>query len=117
MSDKFGCIFTKITSIVIILMSLAFTPFQLYIGAQKTPLTIILLIIMSSAIFTIGWFGLLKTNNPITRYNPFSINKKWKNQMAQSMNENPSQLFDLDRPDTDEIRNQKINQILHRKND
>lgn len=62
---------------------------------------------------TVGCIGLLKTNNPITRYNPLSINKKWKNPWEIELNQNPLQIFKLDKPDKDEVRNRKIEDIIN----
>jgi hypothetical protein len=98
----------KIVNCLIILSAISFTPYQwLNIPEQsKTLLVFLVLLFISSVIFFIGYFGLIKTNNPLTRWNIFSINKSWKDTMQSSYSDNPSQLFDLDSP-TDEDINEK----------
>ena len=110
--DKILCVITKIIDILIILLSFLLIPFELYLKHQQYILSDILLMLFISVIFFIfGWMQLLKTNNPTTRYNPFSLNPKFNNKMVKSMNEDPSQLFKLDNPIQPDIRNKKIKQI------
>jgi hypothetical protein len=119
-----GCIFIKICGIAIILMSIAFTPLQysnLYVrnNGHPTTGTIVGCIIFFLIVFPIGWYTLLRTNNPITRFNIFTLNPKWKNTMKYSMEERPIQLFELDSPDENELkkfnRDKKIDKILNKK--
>jgi len=111
--NKASCILSKIINIVIIISAIALTPSQIYLGVEINIFNIVSLIILSLMMGTIGVMGLLRTNDPLTRYNPLSINKKWRNKMNQSVSENPLQIFKLDEPDKDEIRDKKIDRILH----
>lgn len=106
------CILSKIINIIIIISSILFTPLQFYNGVDVTIFNVITLIIISSFVFTVGWTGLLQTNDPINRYNPFTINKKWKDKMDLSISENPMQIFELDDPEKDDLRNKKIEKLL-----
>jgi hypothetical protein len=66
--------------------------------------------------FSFGWFQLLKTNNPLSRYNPLSLHPRWKTRMDYSMEEKPGQLYQLDNPTEEELlqlsRDKKLNQLL-----
>jgi len=96
-------------------MSIIFTPFQIYNGVKPTFGAIIILLLISFIfIFPIGWIGLLKTNNPITRYNPFSLNPKFKNKMDHSISDDPSGFFTLDEADELEIKKIKRNKALNK---
>jgi hypothetical protein len=99
----------KIVNCLIILAAIGFTPYQwLNIPEQsKTLLAFLVLLFISSVIFLIGYFSLIKTNNPLTRWNIFSINKSWKDTMQSSYSDNPSQIFDLDLPTDDDINEKK----------
>ncbi len=115
--NKINCIIVKILNIGIILMSVIYTPFQFYYcGMEFRWSSLIVLVLLSIFFFSLGWFGLLKTNNPLSRYNPFTFNPRWKSKMDYSMDENPGQLYQLDDPTPDEIlrekRNKKLNQLL-----
>lgn len=111
--NKVSCILSKIINICIIISAIALTPSQIYLGVEIDVFNIVSLVILSFIMGTIGVMGLLQTNDPLTRYNPFSINKKWRNKMNQSVSENPLQIFKLDEPDKDEVRDKKIDQLLH----
>lgn len=106
------CILSKIINITIIISSIALTPIEFYNGLDVTIFNVISLIIISSIVFTFGWMGLLQTNDPMNRYNPFTINKKWKDKMNSSISENPMQIFKLDEPGKDDLRNKKIENLL-----
>lgn len=62
-------------------MGLLFTPFQYVNVLEFTYGNLIVLLIMSIPIILFGWMEFIKTNNPITRYNPFSLNPNWKSKM------------------------------------
>ena len=64
-----------------------------------------LLVFFSGLFFLIGWFGLLKTNNPLTRYNPFSINRQWK---GNTDKEAYLEMFHQDKPTSEDYSEQKI---------
>lgn len=106
------CVLSKIINIIIIISSIVFTPLQFYNGVDVTVFNVISLIVISSVVFTFGWMGLLQTNDPLNRYNPFTINKKWKDKMDSSISENPMQIFELDEPGKDDLRNKKIEKLL-----
>ena len=97
-------------------MAFVFTPWQIYLlHLNKVSVgfwSVSVLIFMSVVIFTLGFFELIKTNNPITRYNPLSFNPNWKNKMDKSMDEDPFQLFRLDNASKEDIRDKKIDKIL-----
>jgi hypothetical protein len=86
------------------------------LGFEFSFTTATLSMLFMSIFFITSWMFLLKTNNPITRYNPFSLNPKWTGKMEHSMDESPGQMFDLDSPDINEVkrtrREKKINEIL-----
>lgn len=120
---KLELIFVKICCMCILLLSIVYIPMNVYWHSQNPGLgfelnikTIILSMVIVSSFFIIGWMFLLKTNNPLTRYNPFSLNPKWDGKMNGSMEENPGQIFELDSPDENEIkrvkRNKNIENIL-----
>lgn len=110
--NKANCILSKIINMGIIISAIALTPSQIYLGVAIDVFNIVSLIILSFIVGAIGVMGLLQTNDPLTRYNPFSFNKKWRNKMNQSVSENPLQIFKLDEPSKDEVRNRKIDKIL-----
>ncbi len=113
MKNKISCILTKIINIIIVISSILFAPYHLlYNGVESNLLNIISLLFLSSILFIVGWVGLLRTNDPVNRYNPFTINRKWKNKMEYSMYEKPSQIFELDHPEKSDIRNKKIDTLL-----
>jgi len=98
-------------------MSIAFTPFELfYLKVPISLLSIIGLLFISLIVFLVGWVGLLKTNNPLTRYNLFSMNPHFKNKMEHSISEDPSSFFRIDEATDNEKkqfnRDKKINKIL-----
>jgi hypothetical protein len=103
-------------SILLILGAFCFTPWQIYVlHLNKISVgfsSVSILIFMSFTFFIFGFFELIKTNHPNTRYNPFSFNPNWKNKMEKSMDEDPSQLFRLEKPDKNFIRDKKIDKIL-----
>lgn len=120
---KFKLIFVKICCIGIVLMSMSYVPVNVYWYSQNPDLgfefntkTLIFGALISSFFFLIGWMFLLKTNNPISRYNPFSINPKWDGEMKGSLEDNPGQMFEMDTPDENEVkrvnRNKKLDQLL-----
>jgi len=105
MKQLVGVILNKVLNILGIILGIAFTPIQYFICGLKFEYSnFIVLIILSFFIVSFFWLGLLKTNNPITRYNPFTINKKFKNTMEYSMEEKPGQLFEFDEPSDEEIK-------------
>lgn len=106
------CIISKILNICIILLSISFIPSQIYIGIDITIVSLISSIVISCVIFSVGWMGLLQTNDPLNRYNPLTINKRWRDKMNSSVSENPFQIFQLDQPDIDDLRDDKIKKIL-----
>ncbi len=114
--NKISCIVSKILGICIILSSILFTPFHFYNGVEFTFINLLILILISSAFFFIGFFQILKTNDPITRYNLFTINKYWESTMKSSVSEDPSVFFSLDDPSKNDIvksnRNKKIKELL-----
>lgn len=65
----------------------------------------------------IGICLLLKTNNPLKRWNVFTINPKWSGKLTQSVSENPSQLFKFDKPSKEELikhnRDKNIDKLLN----
>jgi len=116
MKNRIECILTKIINILIIAMGIGFTPFQYYyIHLQISYGNLIVLLLLSVFIFLIGWFGLLRTNNPARRYNPFTINKRWHN-YGKSIDEDPSQVFRLDELTETEIA-ENYNRRLREKRD
>ena len=111
--NRINCIICKIISIIGVFASIAFTPFQfIYCGLEFNYVNLIVMIIVSCIFFLPTFLMLIKTNNPISRYNIFTVNPKWTGKMKGSMQENPSQLFEFDEPDKSDIRNKKINEIL-----
>jgi hypothetical protein len=106
-----------------VILSISFIPLNIYwyskdpnLGFDINVGSIIGGILFMIPCFMIGWMFLLKTNNPITRYNPFSFNPKWESKMRGSLEENPGQMFEMDAPDENEvkrvIRNKKLDQLL-----
>lgn len=123
MRKKIEMIFLKICLISTVILSISYIPINVYwhsknpnLGFELSVSTIIGSILFMIPFFMIGWMFLLKTNNPITRYNPFSFNPKWESKMKGSLEENPGQMFDLDAPDESELkrvnRNKKLDQLL-----
>lgn len=115
-NDFIGVILSKILNIVGIMLGILFTPFQyFYCKLQFGYGNFIGLMVISLFIFTFFWFGLLRTNNPVTRYNIFSINKRYKTKMEKSLNDDPSQIYRLDKPTDEEIiqknREDKLKQL------
>lgn len=114
---KLDCISVKIVSIVILFAAILFTPFQYYIcGLTFSLINLSAFVFVSSVLFLFGFMSLLKTNNPATRFNPFTLNPNYKSEMKYTMNESPGQIFELDSPDENEVkrrnREKKINQLL-----
>lgn len=106
-----------------LLLSIAYIPMNVYWHSQNPELgfelsikSIIFGLLFMSPFQFIAWMFLLKTNNPITRYNPFSLNPKWTGEMKGSLDENPGQILEMDTLDDNEIkminRNKKLNQLL-----
>lgn len=110
-------IFSKILNILLILLGIFYIPLQSIVIKQldwsfRSIFVIIILSIISIITVIIGLFGLLRTNNPANRFNIFTINYNWKDKMKNSISEDPSQLFKLDSPDVNDIREKKINVLL-----
>lgn len=110
--DKFSCITCKIMAVMIILISIGFTPSYYYIGLLHSIGQLLASLLVSAAFFAVGWPFLLKTNNPLTRYNIFTINLKWKSKMEYSMEEKPGQLYEFDKPDESDVRQRKRNKTI-----
>lgn len=112
MKNRFGCMCAKFIGIMTVILGILFVPYELHFFKEGS---LIGAIFMGLVITTFGFISLLKTNNPLTRYNPFSLNPKWKNKM-DPINENPRELFRLDKPDEGEVkrisRDVKINKLL-----
>ena len=68
----------KIICISTMIIGLFFTPIlYVYINPFEIDILIFLLMI-SMIIFFIGWVFLIETNSPTNKYNPFTVNPKWK---------------------------------------
>jgi hypothetical protein len=107
----------------ILVLSVLYVPANVYwhsqtpgLGFELSTKNVIFGILFMSPFQLIGWMFLLKTNNPITRYNPFSVNPKWDGKMKGSLEENPGQMFEMDAPDENELkrvnRNKRLDQLL-----
>jgi Na+/melibiose symporter-like transporter len=117
MNDKIEIIFCKIVFGFGILASVAFAPFVWITlpDESKNKIALIALVIMSVFFFIAFWFALLKTNNPLTRYDPFSYNSNWKKSMHQNRNYFSDTIFNVDEPsDTDraEFKRKRRSKIL-----
>ena len=103
--DFISVILAKILNVVGIALGLSFTPIQyFYCNLQFGYGNFIALIIISIFIILFFWFGLLRTNNTVDRFNIFSINRRYKTKMEKSLNDDPSQIYRLDKPSEEEIK-------------
>lgn len=114
MNPKLNCILTKILSIIGVLFSIAYTPFNiLYCNMPFTTMSITSSLFISSIFGIIFYILLLKTNNPISRHNPFTINHRWTNSMEKSFDEDPNAFFKLDDPTKKDIRLKTIKKLFN----
>lgn len=114
MNRKLSCIFSKILATIGVLFSIAYTPFNiLYCNMSFSVMSIILSLFISSIFGIIFYIMLLKSNNPISRHNPFSINPKWTNSMDKSFDEDPHAFFKLDDPTKKDIRLKTIKKLFN----
>jgi hypothetical protein len=88
----------KVTSLGIIAGALAFTPVQIAQGARPTAFNITTMVFFSALFLWAGWRGLLRTNNPATRLNPLSLNRRWRPSMDGPVIHQP-----LDEPTEDDL--------------
>lgn len=117
MNDRTGCILMKFIGLITVVTGILFTPFQvLYcFPVNNTKLdwiNISSILFISVVIIIFGLIEIIKTNNPVSRFNPFTINPKWRNKMDKSVSEDPSQLFNFDSPTKEDLRNSKIDKII-----
>jgi len=126
-SDFFFCIITKLMSVVIMAMGIAYTPYCIWLFCYRAMYfryvpsidfsSLLVMIIISISIFGFGFLTILKTNNPLTRYNIFTINRKWKNKMEKSIDQDPGQIYKFDRPDKQEViqrdRENRLKKLLN----
>ncbi len=111
-SNRLECIAVKAVSLAIMAAAVAFTPIQLSQGARPTPFNLASLVLFSLMFMWVGWMGLLRTNNPATRYNPFSINARWRSTLDGPVMDQP-----LDEPtaeDFSELRRRRRSRQLRR---
>jgi len=85
------------------------TPYNLLYTPIKTNFWVAAMVLgfISLIFFVVGWFQLIKTNNPLKRYNPFTINRQWE---ATAKNDSPAFLntFKYDEPTNEDIQEQKM---------
>lgn len=112
--DKISVIISKVCSLLIIFYSFLLFPYmKYYCNVNFYASNIIAGVLLCIIIFSFGMFSLLKTNSPDNRYNPFTINKNWKNKMEKSMMEDPGKFFTLDEKTKEKVRIDKINKIIN----
>lgn len=87
---KILCITTKISTLIGLLMSIALTPFHIYlydIGydvinySTLQTISVIALILWSLLVFFLMYRGIIDTNDPKTRYNILTFNPNWTNKI------------------------------------
>ncbi len=111
--NKVNCIVTKITSLLLSLVSLAFGPFSVIVnGVEPTLINVLILVFISGMFFMVGFGLLLKTNNPAYRWNIFTVDPSWVGKMDKSFEEEPGQIFDFNKPTKDQLRDKKIKEVL-----
>lgn len=76
--ERMNCLLTKVVWVATILAALAFTPMQIAQGVRPTAFNITTMVLFSALFVWAGWRGLLRTNNPASRLNPLSINRRWR---------------------------------------
>jgi hypothetical protein len=97
-SDRLECIAAKAVNLAIMAAAVAQTPLHLYQGAKPTPFNLATLVLLSLMFMWVGWVGLLRTNNPATRYNPLSINARWRSALDGPVMDQP-----LDEPTSEDL--------------
>ncbi len=76
--DKIHCIVCKFLTTGVIAMGILFTPFQYYYNELVFSFgSVIAMMIVSGFIMWMGFRGLIDTNNPKTKWNPFTFNQRW----------------------------------------
>ena len=99
----------KIIAISTMVGAILLTPYSLLYTPIKTSFWVAAIILgfISLIFFVVGWFQLIKTNNPLKRYNPLTINRQWESTAA---NDSPAflNIFKYDKPTNEDIQEQKM---------
>jgi hypothetical protein len=75
---KIECVACKVISVMTLTVGVLWTPWHLSQVLSVNVFNVAALVVMSVVIVTVGWFTLIRTNNPADRFNPLSINRQWR---------------------------------------